>query len=156
MTPTIDLQGIDQLSQADQDGLFATMMTLLDGFERRDADALEDVYSDDADWINAFGTVKKGRTAIVEYLRGLFRDGNFNAGELVAPPASQVRLLTPDVVVVSSHLQIQGQLLVDGDSIALRDNHSLRVVVRQPNGDWRVESEMYMDARTDQTYAGHE
>jgi hypothetical protein len=73
----------------------------------------------------------------------------------VAPSASQVRLLSP-VVVVSSHLQIQGQLLVDGDSIALRDNHSLRVVVRRPNGDWRVESEMYMDARTDQTYAGHE
>ena len=39
-------------------------------------------YSDDADWVNAFGTVKRGRDDIAEYLRGLLRDQNFNRGAL--------------------------------------------------------------------------
>lgn len=152
MAADLDLHGIDLLPQADQDALSATLAALLNGFQQRDADQLDVVYSDDADWINAYGTTRKGRADIVEYLRGLFRDGNFDAGELVAPPQSTLRRLTDDVVLVSTHLQIAGQLLVDGSAIDLRDNHSLRVVARQPNGEWRVESEMYMDARTDQTY----
>jgi hypothetical protein len=36
------------------------------------------VYSDDADRINAFGTVKHGRDDIVADLRGLFADANFD------------------------------------------------------------------------------
>ncbi|MCU1395048.1 MAG: hypothetical protein JWM34_3476 [Ilumatobacteraceae bacterium] len=155
MQPIIDVQGIDQLTQADQDALFTTLINLFNGFQSRDADQLRSVYSADADWINAFGTARHGADAIVEYLRGLFADGNFDAGELVGPPATTVRRLSDDVVAVSSQLQISGQLLVDGTAIPMRDNHSLRVVVRQPNGEWRIESEMYMDARTDQTYASH-
>jgi hypothetical protein len=53
------------------------------------------VYSDNADWVNAFGTVKRGRDDIVEYLRGLFRDQNFNRGELAGPPETSFRVLTP-------------------------------------------------------------
>ena len=44
------------------------------------------MYSDDADWVNAFGTVKRGSKEIVDYLRGLFADDNFNRGEPDGPP----------------------------------------------------------------------
>jgi uncharacterized protein (TIGR02246 family) len=152
-SPTFDLQDFDLLPQSDQDAVFTTLFNLLSGFRERDADQLNDVYSDDADWVNAFGTTQHGGRDIVAYLRGLFADDNFNAGELAAPPASRIRRLTDDVVIVSTHLQVAGQLLVDGSAIELRDNHSLRILARQPNGSWRVESEMYMDARTDETYA---
>jgi len=37
---------------------------------------LTGVYSDDADWVNAFGSVKRGNLEIVNYLRGLFADDN--------------------------------------------------------------------------------
>ena len=61
---------------------------MLTGFRDRDAEALQAVYSDDADWVNAFGTVKRGREEIVDYLRGLFADDNFNRGEPEGRPRS--------------------------------------------------------------------
>ncbi len=154
-TPQLDLDGLDALPEADQLAVFTTLGALLNGFQQRNADVLDAVYSDDADWINAFGSVKHGRAEIVDYLRGLFADDNFNDGQLVAAPQSTIRRITDDVVTVSTHLQICGQGLVGGGQIELRDNHSLRIVARQTNGTWRVVSEMYMDARTDDTYVDH-
>jgi uncharacterized protein (TIGR02246 family) len=142
---------LSSLPQADQEAVGRTLLSLLSGFRERDAEKLVDVYSDDADWVNAFGTVRRGGREIVAYLRGLFADQNFNAGELSGPPESRIRVLTPDVVLVSTHLSVKGQKLLDGGSID-RDNYSLRVVQRRPDGEWRIVSEMYNDANTDRTY----
>jgi hypothetical protein len=81
-----------------------------------------------------FGTVKKGEEEIVQYLRGLFSDDNFNAGALKAPPDTALRVLTPEVVLVSAHLQVEGQKLVGGGEIEVRDNHSLRSCNAKPTG----------------------
>jgi ketosteroid isomerase-like protein len=56
----------------DQQAIKETLLTMLASFRNRDAVALHAVYSDDADWVNAFGTVKRGREVIVGYLTGLF------------------------------------------------------------------------------------
>jgi uncharacterized protein (TIGR02246 family) len=122
------------------------------GFRERNAEKLVGVYASDADWVNAFGTVKKGGDEIVQYLRGLFSDDNFNAGILKAPPETALRVLTPDVVLVSAHLQVEGQKLVSGGELEVRDNHSLRVLQRQDDGSWLIVSEMYNDANKEQTY----
>jgi uncharacterized protein (TIGR02246 family) len=124
----------------------------LKAFDDRDAEALLDVYSDDADWVNAFGTVKHGRDDIVEYLRGLFQDDNFNRGERAGPPETSFKVVTAEVVIVSAHLVIKGQGLVGGETMD-RDNYSLRVLHRQPDGSWRIVSEMFQDANTETTYA---
>ena len=149
MTAGIDLSS---LPQADQDAIGRTLIDLLTGFRERDADKLVGVYSADADWVNAFGTQKKGREEIVAYLRGLFGDDNFNAGQLKAPPETAVRVLTPDVVLVSAHLQVEGQKLAHGGVIEERDNFSLRVLQRQSDGKWLIVSEMYNDANRESTY----
>ncbi|HEX7355713.1 MAG TPA: hypothetical protein VF288_12895 [Mycobacteriales bacterium] len=44
--------------------------------------------------------------------------------------------------------------MLDGSSLD-RDNHSLRVLVRQPDGSWPIVSEMYMDAHQEQSYRYH-
>ena len=49
---------------------------------------------------------------------------------------------------------VRGQGLVGGGTIDVRDNHSLHILQKQPDGRWLVVSEMFMDARQDQTYAG--
>src|SRR5580700_1949484 len=147
--------GLSALATRDQEAITRTLTSLLAGFRERDADKLTDVYSDDADWVNAFGSVKQGRQEILTYLRGLFADANFNAGTLKAPPQSSIRVLTDEVVIVSTHLLIKGQKLLDGGVIDERDNHSLHVLQRQGDGTWPVVSEMYMDANRDQSYAGH-
>ena len=128
---------------------------LLSGFRERNADKLINVYSADADWVNAFGSVKRGGAEIVEYLRGLFADDNFNSGTLKAPPETSFRVLTPEVLLVNAHLQVEGQKLVGGGEIEIRDNHSLRVLHRQPNGTWLIVSEMYNDANRETTYERH-
>lgn len=139
------------LATDDQQAIGKTLLTLLKGFRDRDAEALHAVYSDDADWVNAFGTVKRGRVEIVDYLRGLFADANFNRGEPEGPPETTFRVLTPEVVLVSAHLRITGQGLVDGGTLD-RDNFSLRALQRQAAGSWLIVSEMFQDANTESTY----
>jgi uncharacterized protein (TIGR02246 family) len=136
----------------DQQAIGKTLLTLLTGFRDGDAPALRAVYSDDADWVNAFGTVKRGREEIVDYLQGLFVDDNFDRGEPEGPPETSFRVLTPDVVLVSAHLRIKGQGLVGGGTLD-RDNFSLRVLQRQADGSWLIVSEMFQDANTETSYA---
>ena len=136
----------------DQQAIGKTLLTLLASFRNRDAEALHAVYSDDADWVNAFGTVKRGRDAIVGYLTGLFADDNFNRGQPEGPPETGFRVLTPEVVLVSAHLRIKGQGVVGGGTLD-RDNFSLRALQRQVDGSWRIVSEMFQDANTETTYA---
>ena len=150
-----DPNDLSSLPQADQDAIGTTLIALLTGFRERDAEKLVGIYTSDADWVNAFGTVKRGGHQIVEYLRGLFSSDNFNAGTLRAPPATALRVLTPEVVLVSAHLQVEGQKLVEGGEIEVRDNHSLRVLQRQEDGSWLIVSEMYNDANRERTYEGH-
>ncbi|SPM34269.1 Ketosteroid isomerase-related protein, partial [Mycobacterium rhizamassiliense] len=141
-----------ELPAADQEAIGKTLLTLLKAFDDRDAEALRGVYSADADWVNAFGTVKRGRDEIVDYLRGLFGDANFNRGELAGPPQTSFRVLTPETVLVSAHLQVKGQGLVGGETLD-RDNFSLRALQRQGDGSWLIVSEMFSDANTETTYA---
>jgi len=154
-TPAAGIAGLDELPAKDQIAIGTTLTRLLGGFSRRNADLLKGVYSDDADWVNAFGSEKKGGPEIIDYLRGLFADQNFDNGQLVAAPHSVLRRITDDVVTVSTHLQISGQGLVGGGAIPLRDNHSLRILHKQPDGSWLIVSEMYSASRTDQTYVNH-
>jgi uncharacterized protein (TIGR02246 family) len=151
----LTIEGIEQMPDADARAIGETLETLFTSFTGRDAEPLLRVYSDDADWVNAFGSVKRGVGEIVPYLRGLFADDNFNDGKLVAPPRNCLRRVTADVVIVSSHLRIAGQGLVGGGTIPVRDNHSLRILQKQSDGRWSIVSEMYMDANTEQSYAGH-
>src|SRR5271163_2854602 len=154
MTLAADSNDISSLPKADQDAIGATLISLMTGFQERNAETLVGIYTSDADWVNAFGTVKKGGDEIVEYLRGLFSDDNFNAGTLKAPPETAVRVLTPEVILVSAHLQVEGQKLAGAGEIEVRDNHSLRVLQRQGDGSWLIVSEMYNDANRERTYEG--
>lgn len=140
-----------ELPPADQEAIGKTLLTLLKAFDDRDAEPLRGVYSADADWVNAFGTVKRGRDEIIDYLRGLFDDANFNRGELTGPPQTSFRVLTPEAVLVSAHLQVKGQGL-DGGRTLDRDNFSLRALQRQGDGAWLIVSEMFSDANTETTY----
>jgi uncharacterized protein (TIGR02246 family) len=152
---TMTYDSIEDMPAADAKAISKTLQTLFIGFTQRNADLLTTVYADDVDWVNAFGSVKHGRKAVIAYLHGLFADQNFNDGALMAPPQNHLRRLTDDIVTVSSHLKIAGQGLVDGGSIPVRDNHSLHVLQKQTDGQWFIVSEIYMDANTQQSYAGH-
>ncbi len=131
------MTAFSDLAPDDQQAIGKTLLTLLARFSDRDTEAIQAAYSDDADWVNAFGTVNRGREEIVDYLRELFADDNFNRGE---------------PVLVSAHLRIKGQGLVGGGTLD-RDNFSLRALQRQTDGSWLIVSEMFQDANTETTCA---
>jgi ketosteroid isomerase-like protein len=146
------VSGIEVMPANDQIAIGRTLRALLAGFACRDVSVLEGIYSDDADWVNAFGTVKWGSAQILDYLHGLFADAGFKAGQVAAPPESRLRKLTDTVVSVSTYLQVKGQGLSEGGQIPVRDNYSLRILQKQGDGRWLIVSEIYMDARQDTTY----
>ena len=128
-----------------------TLRTLQAAFRSRNADMLRDAYAADADWVNAFGTTRSGRDDIVAYLRGLFADAHFGAGAFASAPQVSIRPVTNDVVVARTYVEIAGQQTVDGKTLPVRRNHSLKVLARQSDGRWLIVSEIYMDARDEAT-----
>ncbi|MGH9917464.1 MAG: hypothetical protein ACRD6W_01120 [Nitrososphaerales archaeon] len=75
-------------------------------------------------------------------------------GSLKAPPESTIRVLTPEVVLVSIQVQVEGQKVIGRGEIEKRDDHSLRVLRRERDGAWLTVSEVYNDANRETTYAG--
>lgn len=135
------------MTEAVLEGVEAILERLGRGFATRNADLLADLYTDDADWVNAFGTRRRGSAEIVAYLRELFADARFAAGSPAARPEAEIRQVAPRVAIAWTFLEIDGQRRADGTPLPRRRNHSLKILVQQPDGRWRIASEMYMDAR---------
>jgi uncharacterized protein (TIGR02246 family) len=138
-------------SPEDQQAVGEGMMRLATAFRTLDPNGLEALYSEDADWTNAFGTTKKGAAEIVAYLTQLFADPHFAAGKPVGPPQASMRFVTDDVAVVKTYIEREGQQTSDGEQLPVRRNHSLKVFRREVGG-WRIVSDIYMDARDDETF----
>ncbi|MDX6751143.1 SgcJ/EcaC family oxidoreductase [Geminicoccaceae bacterium 1502E] len=139
-------------NNSDSVAIETTLRALLAAFRERDASILREVYVEDADWTNAFGSTLSGRDRIIDYLTGLFADPNFSAGTMSGQPDIKIRSIGPDVVVAKTHVQVEGQQTVDGSTLPIRHNHSLKILQRQADGRWLIVSEIYMDARADVTY----
>jgi len=135
----------------DQQAVGEAMMLLANAFRTLDASGLGALYSEDADWTNAFGTTKKGAAEIVAYLTQLFADPHFAAGKPLGPPHASMRFVADDVAVMKTYIEREGQQTSDGDQLPVRRNHSLKVFRREAGG-WRIVSDIYMDARDDQTF----
>ncbi|MBN7760256.1 SgcJ/EcaC family oxidoreductase [Nitratireductor aquibiodomus] len=142
----------DLRGNPDATAIETTLRTLLAAFQERDASILREVYVEDADWTNAFGTALSGRDRIIDYLTGLFADPNFSAGKMLGQPDINIRSIGSDVVVAKTQIKVEGQQTVDGEALPTRHNHSLKVLHRQASGRWLIVSEIYMDARTEATY----
>jgi uncharacterized protein (TIGR02246 family) len=137
--------------QEDEAAIGEVLTTLVTGFRDLDVSRLVGVYAEDADWTNAFGTSRHGRDAILAYLKQLFADPCFGAGRLVGQPEVSIRF-EGEVAVVKTYVEREGQRLVGGGEIPVRRNHSLKVLAMR-EGHWVVVSEMYMDARDEETLA---
>jgi uncharacterized protein (TIGR02246 family) len=138
--------------RADEAAIGELLMKLAKGFRDLDVRPLEDIYVEDADWTNAFGRTCHGREEILAYLRRLFAEPRFAAGEVVGEPQASIRFLDDgDVAVVKTYVERRGQETVEG-KVLNRRNHSLKVLQKR-DGRWLIVSEMYMDAREEHTFA---
>jgi len=136
---------VSNFQDADAEMIGQTLLALAEGFRTRDAEAMRGLYVNDADWTNAYGTTLSGRDAIVDHLRRLFADATYKVGETVGRPRMQLRLVGSDVVVAKTYAEVKDEGKPEG-SARLRRTHSLKVLAKQPDGTWKIESEMFMDA----------
>lgn len=122
------------------------LMTLANAFAQTTIEGVADLYAEDAEWTNAFGTSRHGRDAIIAYLEVLFADPNFNAGRLLGRPTATIRFVGSGVAIAKTYAEREGQRAVDGQELPVRRNFSIKVLEQQSDG-WRIVSDLYMDAR---------
>jgi uncharacterized protein (TIGR02246 family) len=105
------------------------------------ATALQD-YAEDADWMEAFGVYRRGRTEIVRFFAPngpMHRD--------TSPSRISIRYVRPDVAVVWSYYETAGQHSVSGqNTYPVRKTHSLRVLTKE-KGRWAIISQLIMDEK---------
>ncbi len=136
--------------EEDEGAVFEVLLAVGGAFRSLDATGIENLYADDADWTNAFGTTLKGKQEIFQYLKELFANTHFAAGAPIGPPEASVRFLGDDVAVAKTYVERTGQQTADGGTLPVRRNHSLKVLTKEA-GTWRIVSDFYMDARDDST-----
>ncbi|HWV23009.1 MAG TPA: SgcJ/EcaC family oxidoreductase, partial [Thermomicrobiales bacterium] len=110
-----------------------------------DPDAGAAVYTENAEWLNAFGDWVQGRENIRAKLTELFASDEFAAGTIVGQPSGSVTVLTDSTAVGWTYQEIEDQQVAGSDeTIPLRKNHSLAVLVKE--GDqWLIAAHMFMD-----------
>lgn len=136
----------------DEEAIKSTLMGVLQSIRTGNAEGLAELYTDDADFTNAFGTRLTGGPAIEEYMTGLYANEHFAAGELVGEPEVSVRPLGEGAVVAHVRTTIVGQETQDGGQLGERDTNSLHILEKQADGAWLIAVQMFADARTESTY----
>ena len=122
-----------------------TLMQMAMAFAQRDADAAASVYTEDVEWLNAFGDWVTGRENVHAKLAELFSTEEFDAGRIVGEPTGSVRIIGEDTAVGWTYQEIEEQQIVDTDkTIPLRKNHSLAVLVKRDDA-WLITAHMFMD-----------
>ncbi len=135
----------------DETAVGEVLMKLARGFVANDVQGLDALYAEDADWTNAFETSLHGRDAIIRYLEKLFADSRFEAGHMVGKPQASIRFVGDGTIaIVKTYVEREDQQTIAGGELPVRRNHSLKVLEKR-DGCWQILSEIYMDARDEQT-----
>ena len=104
-------------------------------------------YSEDADWTNAFGMSRKGRTEIEKTLKEVFslpfvmEGKSKTVGQTIKP-------LSPSFVAVFTRVEREGQKLSSGETLATRRTSHLRIFAKTET--WQIVSHLISDARETQ------
>ncbi|KPC65313.1 SgcJ/EcaC family oxidoreductase [Streptomyces chattanoogensis] len=104
---------------------------LVSAWERHDADAYGELFTEDATYVTYVGTLYQGRQDIVDSHRTLFT--TFLKGTKLADEVVDLRFHGPDVAVVNGR----------GDTYKGKRPHKLTKVqtytlIRQPDGRWLI------------------
>jgi len=123
----------------------AVIETWNQGWRVKDADLAASGYAEDAEWINAFGMREHGRKAIAARLHEIFAlPFVMNATSQVAN--QEVRFVQPDVAVVITKIEREGQTTSSGEELGVRHTSHQRVLHKR-DGTWRIVSHLISDAR---------
>lgn len=117
-------------------------------WESKDPKLAAQDYADDADWTNAFGMKRKGRAEIEKFLTEVFSLPFVMAAQSKTADQS-IRFIKPDVALITTTVEREGQQTPTGETMAKRHTSHLRVAVKSTNG-WKIVSHLISDARDPQ------
>lgn len=116
----------------DENGVYALYQSLMDAWNRRDADAFATIFTEDGESIGFDGSQLIGQAEIASSLQQIF------ASHFTAPYVSKVkhvRLLGPEVAVLRA---ISGMVPPGQSDIASALNAIHSLVALKRNGVWRI------------------
>jgi uncharacterized protein (TIGR02246 family) len=133
-------------SSDDETAIRAVMRASGQGWAEGDAAVVAEAYSNDAEWMNAFGDVRRGPEAIERYLSGLFEDDDDGMGESEQANGRMIslRYLGDDVAIFHfMTISTRAGALEGADH---RQVHTTSILAKA-NGQWRIVHEHTSDAR---------
>ena len=142
---TCTASGQGKVSKSDQALIEQAIENWNKAWHTKDSKLAAQDYSDDADWTNAFGMKRKGRTEIEKVLAEVFALPFVTAGESKTVEQS-VRFINPDVTLVVTRVERAGQRVASGAELGTRQTTHLRVLVKS-QGQWKIISHLISDAR---------
>ncbi|MEM6703964.1 MAG: SgcJ/EcaC family oxidoreductase [Acidobacteriota bacterium] len=133
-------------SEADYDAVRKLLTTSAAAWGQGDAKSLSSAYGEDAEWMNAFGQIRRGSEAIRAYLSDLFEDQDDEMAEFEqqSGAAISLRFIGDDVAIFHGVTRSTRMGALEGAEE--RRVHSTTVMEKR--GDrWLVVHEHISDAR---------
>ncbi len=115
------------------------------GWRAFDADKVEGAFAPDFEWTNEVGLRFSDKAKLRTFLDRLFKSPEFRAGSSGPLEIRSIRLLGPDIAVVSSFEETKGQIdTATGKAVPSVRTNELTVMQRQ-NGRWLIVDDLSSD-----------
>jgi uncharacterized protein (TIGR02246 family) len=115
------------------------------GWRQFDVDKVTDAFADDFEWTNEVGLRFTDKAKLRRFLTHLFADADFRAGKDGPLVVRSIRFPGPNVAVVSSSEETDGQVdSATGKVVKVLHANELTVMSRQ-GGRWRIVSDLTSD-----------
>lgn len=133
-------------SAADAEAIREVLAITGKGWGTGDAELFASVYSDDAEWMNAFGQIRRSREAIENYLTELFAEDDEGMGEDEAMSGASIslRYIGDDVAIYHGVTKSVRMGALEGADE--RRVHNTTVLEKR-DGQWMIVHEHISDAR---------
>jgi len=138
--------GVEIGSAEDRKAIESAYDNWYSAWETKSSQLAAQDYSDDAFWVNAFGARRTGRAEIEDTLSQVFALDFVMAGKSRTVEKT-IRFLKPDVALVESRVQREGQKTGSGEDLGTRNTTHLRVFFKS-DGKWQIVSHLISDARS--------
>ncbi len=115
------------------------------GWRVYNVDKITAAFAPDFEWTNSVGIRFQDKTKFAQFLTHLFKDPNFRAGTPGPLIIHSLRLLAPDVAIISSSEVTDGQKTWDtGKTVPHQHTNELTVMQRR-SGVWLIVSDLSSD-----------
>jgi uncharacterized protein (TIGR02246 family) len=115
------------------------------GWRVYDVNEIIGVFAPDFEWTNSVGLRFTEKRKLTQFLINLFKNPNFRAGAPGPLIIRSVRLLAPDIAIISSSVVTDGQKAWNtGQTVTHQHTNELTVMQRRA-GDWLIVSDLTSD-----------